>query len=57
MREAKQLTNDELALHLELWTMMNSELTTQQTSYFDEIVWRLLMLPDKEKENQNEQGK
>lgn len=51
MKEPRKLTNDELALHLELWVALNEELTTNQLSYFEEILFRLRLTSDKELEN------
>lgn len=52
MNNPKELTNDALALHLELWAELSKEeLTHEQYKYFEEIVWRLKLMSDKEKEN------
>lgn len=51
MKTPKQYTNDELALHIELWVVTNNELTPTQVEFFDEVVWRLLMTADKKQEN------
>lgn len=54
MKLPKELTNDELALHLELWLTLNEELTEGQKEYFEEFIWRLRMTPDMEQETSNE---
>lgn len=54
MKTPQELTNDELALHLELWTVLNDQLSDSQIKYFDELIWRLRLFPDKELEKLNE---
>jgi len=55
MKSPKKLTNDTLAISLELWALLNKDsLTKEQCSYFEEIAWRLKLLPDMEEENINE---
>lgn len=53
MKKPSELTNDDLALNIELWAMINPDLTEGQKKYFEEVVWRLRMMVDKEKENKN----
>ena len=53
MKAPSELTNDELALHVEFWAALNEDLTDGQKKYFEELVWRLRLLPDKEQENSN----
>lgn len=48
--DPRKMTNDTLAITLELWAMTNDELTTAQLAYFDEIIWRLKLTSDKEQE-------
>lgn len=61
MKSPREYTNDELAIHLELWVALNEELTERQKDFFEEFVWRLRLTPDletcigdSEKENVNE---
>lgn len=55
MKHPKELTNDDLALALELWAMLNKEeFTESQQNYFEEIVWRLRLMSNKEQEINNE---
>lgn len=49
MKLPSELTNDELALHIEFWASLNEELTDMQRKFFDEAVWRLRLTTDKEK--------
>lgn len=53
MKSPKDFTNDELALHLELWVALNDELTESQEKYFEEVIWRLRLTADKEQEKSN----
>lgn len=42
MKEPKEMTNEELALHIEMWLAYgDTNLNTNQLSYFDEVIWRL----------------
>jgi hypothetical protein len=54
MVDPRKMTNDDLALHIEFWANMNQELTIGQLAFFDEVVWRLRLLVDKEQETSNE---
>lgn len=52
--DPKKVTNECLAATLELWALLNEEeFNKTQMSYFEEIVWRLRLMPDQEKENLN----
>lgn len=52
MKDPKKLSNDDLALHLDFWTVLQeTELTDRQKEFFKEIVWRLRLAADKEQEN------
>lgn len=52
----QDLTNDDLALHIEFWMALEETLTEGQKSFFEEVIWRLRMMSDVEKvqENNNE---
>lgn len=54
MKSPSQFTNEDLALHIELWTMLNEELTEDQKKYFEEVVWRLRLMSNKEQEKVDE---
>lgn len=49
MKSPSQITNEDLALHIELWAMLNEELTEGQRKYFEEVVWRLRLMKEQEK--------
>lgn len=53
MKPPKDITNDDLALHIEFWYSVNDQLTERQKSYFEETVWRLRMMVDHSKEKEN----
>jgi len=48
----QDLTNDELALHIEFWMSLNDELTEGQKGFFEEVIWRFRMMSDKENNNE-----
>lgn len=50
MKTPSQFTNEDLALHIELWMMLNEELTDSQKKYFEEVIWRLRLMNNTEKE-------
>lgn len=50
--DPKKMTNDTLALSIELWTSTNDALTSVQKEFFAEVVWRLKLMTDKEKVNE-----
>lgn len=50
----QDLTNDELALHIEFWMSLEGSLTDGQKSFFEEVIWRLRLMVEKEQENNNE---
>jgi hypothetical protein len=50
----QDLSNDELALHIEFWMSLEGSLTDAQKSFFEEVVWRLRLMVEKEQENNNE---
>lgn len=50
----QDLTNDELALHIEFWSSLDDSLTEGQKKFFEEVVWRLRLMVEKEQENTNE---
>lgn len=50
MKEPKELTNEELALHIEMWAAYGgADLTVNQMAYFDEVIWRLRLSADADK--------
>lgn len=49
----QNLTNDELALHIEFWMALEETLTDGQKNFFGEVIWRLRMMTDVEKEQEN----
>jgi len=49
--DPRKMSNDELALNIEFWAMVNTDLTEGQMKFFEEVVWRLRMMVDKEQEN------
>lgn len=56
MNAPQKMSNDVLAIALELWLELNvlennRNLTVQQEEYFREIIWRLKLMPDMEKED------
>lgn len=54
MKSPTQFTNEDLALHIELWTALNEELTENQKKYFEEVVWRLRLMSKTEQEKIDE---
>lgn len=55
-RPWSKVTNDDLAMNLEMWMMMDGRLTTDwQREFFEEVIWRLLMsdFPTKEEVIEN----
>lgn len=50
----QDLTNDELALHIEFWMSLDGSLTDGQINFFEEVIWRLRLMVEKEQENNNE---
>lgn len=48
MKSPSQITNEDLALHIELWAMLNESLTEEQKKYFEEVVWRLRLMKEQE---------
>lgn len=48
--DPKKMSNDALASNIELWALMQDDLTIAQLSFFDEVIWRLKLMSDKEQE-------
>jgi hypothetical protein len=44
MKLPREMTNEELAMHLELWTALNDELLPGQVAFFEEAIWRLRLM-------------
>lgn len=43
-----KVTNEEMALHLELWLNLDGRVESQsQVDFFDEVCWRLRLTTDK----------
>lgn len=49
--DPKKMSNDTLALSVELWTLTNDNLTDVQKQFFAEVIWRLKLMSDVEREN------
>lgn len=54
MKDPRELSNDDLAVHIEIWAVLNEELTDSQMRYFNEVIWRLRLMSDKEQEKISE---
>lgn len=49
MKPWNKLTNDELALHLELWLNLDGRVSDKnQRDFFDEITWRLRLTKEED---------
>lgn len=44
MKLPKEMTNEELAMHVEFWFTVNQDLSEIQKAFFEEVVFRLRLM-------------